>query len=383
MTYISLFNNIVKSFKVHVDKPVIDDFIFRCHYKLTTNILFMFCILITSINLIGKPIECITNLSKNDEVQKVINTYCLISSLYTYENKLDFRQTNERNIRFHSYYQWVPFMFFLQAVTFYVPHWIWKMWEGGKIRMLTEDMRGFYVDTVKDRLAKQSRLAQYFVESIHTHSTYAYGYVACEVYNAVNVIANIYVTNKFLGASFMTYGTDVLEHYRNRDDRPVNPMDAVFPRLTKCDFFKYGPSGTVQNVDAMCVLGQNVLNDKLYLFLWVWFFGLAAVSAVGLLYRFAVIVQTAANTTAAPFGRPFEFANSNKKCTSALLMAKFRMGDSMLFAFVRKNVNGIQFEEIAEEICSRLDDGKTSEPGSHCHGYVDGPELGRALSIPV
>lgn len=53
MTYISLFKNVAKSFKVHIDKPVIDDFIFQCHYKLTTNILFMFCILITSINLIG------------------------------------------------------------------------------------------------------------------------------------------------------------------------------------------------------------------------------------------------------------------------------------------------------------------------------------------
>lgn len=49
----SLFNNIAKSFKVNFYKPVIDDFIFQCHYKLTTNILFMFSVLITSINLIG------------------------------------------------------------------------------------------------------------------------------------------------------------------------------------------------------------------------------------------------------------------------------------------------------------------------------------------
>jgi len=53
MIPISPFDIIAKSFKVRNDKPVIDDYIFQCHYKLTTNILLMFCILVTSINLIG------------------------------------------------------------------------------------------------------------------------------------------------------------------------------------------------------------------------------------------------------------------------------------------------------------------------------------------
>lgn len=110
----------------------------------------------------GDPIECITNLSKNAEVQKVINTYCWISNSFTYQNKPDFRQpdiqVNEERIRFHSYYQWVPFVLFFQAITFYIPHWIWKMWEGGKIRMITNGTREFCIDTTNDRRAKQNKL---------------------------------------------------------------------------------------------------------------------------------------------------------------------------------------------------------------------------------
>ena len=47
-------------------------------------------------------------------------------------------------------------------------------------------------------------------------------------------------------------------------------MAQVFPRVTKCSFFKYGPSGTVQTHDAICVLPVNIVNEKLYIFLWFW-----------------------------------------------------------------------------------------------------------------
>jgi len=67
-------------------------------------------------------------------------------------------KNNEKNIKSHSYYKWVPFMLFFQAMTFYVPHWIWKIWEGEKIRMITNGMRGFCAGPPKTRHLKQDRL---------------------------------------------------------------------------------------------------------------------------------------------------------------------------------------------------------------------------------
>lgn len=105
-------------------------------------------------------------------MQKVINTYCWISSSFTYQNKPDFRnsnvQVNEEKIRFHSYYQWVPFVLFFQAITFYIPHWIWKMWEGGKIRMITNGTRGFCMDTAKDRRTKQNKLVILYISTSYS-----------------------------------------------------------------------------------------------------------------------------------------------------------------------------------------------------------------------
>lgn len=33
-------------------------------------------------------------------------------------------------------------------------------------------------------------------------------------------------------------------------------------RMTKCMFQKFGPSGTIEKLDALCVLGMNIINEK-------------------------------------------------------------------------------------------------------------------------
>lgn len=38
----------------------------------------------------------------------------------------------------HKYYQWVFLVLLLQAFFFYLPRYIWKVWEGGRIRMIVE-----------------------------------------------------------------------------------------------------------------------------------------------------------------------------------------------------------------------------------------------------
>lgn len=95
-----------------------------------------------------------------------------------------------------------------------------------------------------------------------------------------------------------------------------NPMEVIFPRLVKCNFFKYGPSGTIQNIDAMCILSQNVLNEKIYLFLWFWFVILAIMSVFSLFYRLAVITQIIMQKTI--LFNMFKFTN-NKQIMSTFI----------------------------------------------------------------
>jgi hypothetical protein len=100
--------------------------------------------------------------------------------------------------------------------------------------------------------------------------------------NFLNVIFQIYITNEFLGGHFYTLGIDFI-----RDDFRgiMDSLDVVFPKVTKCHFYKYGASGSIQKHDALCVMALNVINEKIYVFLWFWFMILLVVSWLAITWR--------------------------------------------------------------------------------------------------
>ncbi len=66
-------------------------------------------------------------------------------------------------------------------------------------------------------------------------------------------------------------------------------MIRIFPRVTKCRFYKYGPSANIETHDALCLLPLNIVNEKIYIFLWFWFLILGALTAAVILFRLIII----------------------------------------------------------------------------------------------
>ena len=75
----------------------------------------------------------------------------------------------------------------MQAILFYVPRWLWRTWEGGKLEALKMDLH-VGVQTEVDREEKEELIVDYLERNIWNHNHWAYKYFFCEILALVNVI---------------------------------------------------------------------------------------------------------------------------------------------------------------------------------------------------
>jgi len=230
---------------------------------------------------------------------------------------------------------------------------MWKTWEGGRIKMLVLDLNCPIIseDCKADR---KKLLIDYFATNLHTQNFYAIRFFLCEFLNFVNVIAQIFFMDYFLEGEFSTYGSDVLRFTEMEPEEREDPMARVFPKVTKCTFHKYGPSGSIQKLDGLCVLPLNIVNEKIYVFLWFWFLFVAVLSGLNLVYRTAVVVMPKfrllllrARSRLAPQD---EVETITKKC---------QIGDWFVLYQLGKNIDPLIFKELVSDLAKRLD-GKQS-----------------------
>lgn len=106
--------------------------------------------------------------------------------------------------------------------------------------------------------------------------------VFAEILNLLNLILQIYWTNKFLGGAFLSLGPKI---WREKWDEDMDALDVVFPKVTKCHFHKYGAGGSLQMHDTLCVMALNIINEKIYTILWFWYLFVLVASSSGLIWR--------------------------------------------------------------------------------------------------
>ncbi|CAB4062213.1 inx [Lepeophtheirus salmonis] len=252
---VKLDNFLWCEFESKLDSVWIDNNVFRLHYKATVMVFVAASLMVTSRQFFGDPIDCIVDNVPGD----IMDTYCWIHSTFTIPNKISGEVGKDMpfpgispiadlepgtEVKFHKYYQWVCFFLFFEAALFYVPRHLWKSSEGGKISMLVGELMEPLLEEEK-RSDQISLIVKYFTTHRGTHTLYAL-----------------------------------------RDD----PMALVFPKVTKCTFNKYGPSGTIEVKDGLCVLPLNIINEKIFIFLWFWLIVIAAISGLFLIYRLFVLL---------------------------------------------------------------------------------------------
>ena len=152
----------------------------------------------------------------------------------------------------------------------------------------------------------------------------------------------MFLMDRFFDGAFLTFGLEVIAFAEQDQEDRLDPLIYVFPRMTKCTFHKFGTSGEVEKHDALCLLPLNIVNEKVYIFLWFWFILLASITGMFLLYRLGVLFGSGIRTAMiqARSGRVSRDKISDILNESGLNYFQ-QLGDFFLLYLIAKNMDEV------------------------------------------
>ena len=90
----------------------------------------------------------------------------------------------------------------------------------------------------------------------------------------------MYAIDLVLGNQFLSLGSNLLSI-----ELVNQALTRVFPKVVKCSMIYIGPSGDPVNNSGMCTLPVNIINEKIYLIMWIWLLVLTVVTILSLLHQ--------------------------------------------------------------------------------------------------
>jgi len=134
-----------------------------------------------------------------------------------------------------------------------------------------------------------------FVEFRQSYDGYQKKFVILESLNILFLLLSLFITDWILNYKFWDYGyrvTSYLSVYGQPQpkDQPLhNPMCEVFPTEISCIINTGADTGGYDQRNFLCILTNNLLNQRYFFVLWLWWAFLLLFSLLGLVFRLATI----------------------------------------------------------------------------------------------
>ncbi|PAV88493.1 hypothetical protein WR25_23119 isoform C [Diploscapter pachys] len=352
----------------HITKQAVADSVDYLNYYVTALLLAFFAFATSAKQYFGSPIQCWVPSEFKGGWEKYAEDYCFIANSYYIPFDSDIPKDHKLRQDQISYYRWVPIVLALQSAMFFLPNFFWNKFhkqcainpdaflrEGEKVNALSGDTRDkelqslaeFFMDTVSTfgRAGTKNRVG------IRLRSGYnaMFLYLFTKTLYVANLVGQIILLNHFLGEDFLQWGyrtsLDII-HGNEWQETPV------FPRVIMCDF-KIRVIGSVQNWSVQCVIMLNLINEKLYLFLYYWLLILMTVTLANFMYYIVMftIPQLRAslvlfNITEAGESRKRQQKDGLNRCVRECL----HPDGVLLLQFLREHVGGRLTFELTNKI---------------------------------
>ena len=311
---LAALKSLIKTKQYHIDFPF-----FRLHYHATVCLLLAYCLILSAKVFFGDTIDC---YSRTAGIKDIYDNICFSTGTYTrYKLASETSKLPSSNITFkvdpnykylysglfigddtaqifwHHYYPYMPIILFVQAVLFYFPHYLWKIWENGTVSSVCKQLHENRF-TPSEYLESNYDLVYYLQNCFRLNRSLVHKYFFCHILLIINLIAQVLALNSLFNYQFLFYGYTVVNFlfdsdlYGIKKVRPQlitsnlnNPMDLVFPKITACAVTFQSSVGKSSDVhDFVCALPLNILNDKFFLLLWLWFLILGCLTLLQIVY---------------------------------------------------------------------------------------------------
>ena len=287
-----------------------DDFADRLNRRYTVGVLVLFCILVGSSQYVGSPIACWAPAEFTGAMVTYTNYICWIANTYYVPTDQSLPNPNQPRDYMINYYQWVPFIFAMMAIFFYFPFLVWHLMakpnglDAKTIMKLVRSMNPSDGDSRDKTMRNAVKLIDRAVDYRRKYYDISFlglmrrkvgrcclpsfrsGYYICTLYMLVkllyilNVCGQFFLLNLFMGPDFNLYGFQVI---RDAFHKASFWESSRFPRVTMCDFVIRQLGDNNQRMAVQCTLPINLYNEKIFIFIWFWMFGVAALSVYSLL----------------------------------------------------------------------------------------------------
>ncbi|KAK3600960.1 hypothetical protein CHS0354_004169 [Potamilus streckersoni] len=297
-----------------------DDWIDRVSHVDTVFLLIIFAVVVSTGQFVGDPIHCWSPAEFTGAYDAYTKSYCWIKNTYyiplTESIPVDIQKRQDAEI---TYYQWVPLILIFQAFMFKIPNIVWKLLNGGsglnlsKVCKLAEEAQW---GTPDDRKSKIRNIAKFMDRWLETHREYHNNIIVrikaktsrifCFVCNKrqgtyltamylwvkvlflTNVISQFFILNAFMATNYNMYGFEYIKMLQSGTSMKESPR---FPRITLCDF-EIRQLNNIQRWTVQCVLPINLFNEKIFVFLWFWFFVVAVLAGINFVkWLFLVVLK--------------------------------------------------------------------------------------------
>jgi len=347
---------ILKDF-FEINATSVDNWTFKLFYKWSTVIFVFSSVCVTHAQYFGKPILCDAGHASSGIDEEVLNGYCWMFATYrlppNYSGQCSSALEEEDRDVYTSYYQWVPPFLIASACLFYLPRSIWLSLEDGLMTYFSTGTRERYIE---NREEKRDQMISYFRKRLSSkYTNYFIGFIFCEFLNFAIVVSHFFLTDLFLNRRYLAFGFDIIEFYslsyqKQRESWNIDPLCHVFPRIASCNYYRFGSGGFQEKINAICVLGLNVINDKVFALTWFWCFLLAIFSGTRLLWRIIICCSSAFRLLVFKIRINRYLRTSPKKAQIEAFIRSRPLGDFFVLYQLGKNLNRYFFVEFVTRL---------------------------------